>query len=83
METESTAEFKALYEQRQAVERDGTPNRRGSSMEIILLFHGSGGDYSGWERTIYWFVLIGIPVGGVALLIYAGNLWNKRRHRKD
>ena len=52
-------------------------------MEIVLLFHGSGGEYSGWERAIYWFLVIGIPVGGVALLIYAGNLWKKRRRRKD
>jgi len=53
-------------------------------MEIIALFHGSSGEeFSGWERAVFWFLVIAIPVGGVALLIYAGNLWKKRRRRKD
>ena len=56
---------------------------RGSIMEIVALFHGSNGDYSGWERTIYWSFIIGILVGGVALLIYVSNLWRKQRRRKD
>lgn len=53
-------------------------------MESIFLSHfGSDGDYSGWERAIFWLVIFGILAGGVALLIYAGNIWKKRRRRKD
>ena len=53
-------------------------------MEIIALFHGSGGDeYSGWERAIYWFLIIGVAVGGVALLIFAVDRWKKLRRRKE
>ena len=53
-------------------------------MEIVALFHGSGsGDWATWERIVYWTLIIGIPVGGVALLIYAGNSWKKLRRRKD
>jgi len=52
-------------------------------MEVIVLFHGSGeGEWESWERGIFWTLIIGVPVGGVALLIYAGNLWKKLRRRR-
>jgi len=51
-------------------------------MEIVALIHG-GEDLETW----WWFLaiggFIGVSVGGVALLIYAGNSWKKLRRRKD